>query len=63
MRAGGARNELLARAIGPELSFAVNGEPVVALSDAVLREGAVGVFAGGDANEVLLERLVVQTPG
>jgi hypothetical protein len=28
----------------------------------VLAEGAVGVFVGGDLNEVILDRLVVQVP-
>jgi hypothetical protein len=28
----------------------------------VLAEGAVGVFAGGDGNEVVIDRLLVQVP-
>jgi hypothetical protein len=65
IRPGGAANDLVVRAIGPQLSFLVNGFEVATHLDtgpAALREGAVGVFVGGDLNEVLLERFAVQVP-
>ena len=40
----------------------MNGAPVGTVVDSVLREGTVGIFAGGDFNEVLVERFVVQAP-
>jgi hypothetical protein len=60
---GGAVNELMVRATGPELTFLVNGIQVASLVDRALAEGGVGVFVGGDLNEVALERFVVQVPG
>lgn len=59
---GGAANELTVRAIGARLTFLVNGVQVAAAEDSALAAGGVGAFLGGDANEGLLEWLVVQTP-
>ena len=63
VRLGGEPNELVVRAIGPQLTFLVNGTQVATLQDSALASGAVGVFAGGDLNEVAIERFLVQTPG
>jgi hypothetical protein len=60
VRPGTAPNQLEARAVGDELSLRVNGVTVASRTDAVLAEGDVGVFVGGDGNEAVLERLVVQ---
>jgi hypothetical protein len=60
VRPGGAANELAVEAIGPQLTFLVNGARVASLIDGALAEGAVGIFVGGDLNDVVVERLVVQ---
>ena len=59
-RPGTAPNELRVDAIGPQLAFVVNDTRVVTLNDPVLERGTVGVFVGGDFNEVVLERFVIQ---
>ncbi len=61
VRPGDAPNELTVRAIGPRLTFVVNGTEVAAV-DATAAEGSVGLFAGGDGNEVAVERFAVQVP-
>ncbi len=53
---------LTAQAAGQQLMFLVNGTPVASVVDTVLAEGAVGLFVGGDFNEVVIDRFVVQTP-
>ena len=57
MRPGGATNELTVRALGQQLTFLVNGTTVRVLEDSTLSEGTVGIFVGGDFNEVMLERM------
>jgi hypothetical protein len=59
---GAATNELSVRAVGPQLTFLVNGIEVASRIDATLAEGGVGVFAGGDLNQVSIEHFTVQTP-
>jgi hypothetical protein len=60
VRSGLEENELSARASGAELAFSVNGVALVRVNDAALDSGGVGVFVGGDGNQVLLERLTLQ---
>jgi hypothetical protein len=62
VRPGTQPNTLTVQAKGPTLTFIVNGSEVAAVEDAALDEGAVGVFVGGDANDVALERLRVAVP-
>jgi LPXTG-site transpeptidase (sortase) family protein len=62
IRSGGAPNELTVQAIGSQLSFLINGRQVASQADATLADGAVGIFVGGDGNEVILERFVVDVP-
>jgi LPXTG-site transpeptidase (sortase) family protein len=62
VRPGQEVNELEAWAIGDRLSLIVNGVEVASQVDATLTSGHVGVFVGGDGNEVVLERLLVRTP-
>jgi hypothetical protein len=57
---GGATNFLTARAIAESLTFLVNDRQVASLTDPGLSQGAVGVFVGGDGNQVTLERFIVQ---
>ena len=52
-------NELEVRSVGERLTLIVNGLEVASVTDAALAEGAVGIFAGGDGNHVLLERFTV----
>jgi hypothetical protein len=40
----------------------VNGIPVASQRDAMLKRGSLGIFTGGDGNQVLLERLTVRVP-
>jgi signal peptidase I len=58
----GGTNELTLRAVGQRLTFMVNGVEATTLVDKVLSAGRVGVFVGGDNNEVVLDRLTVQVP-
>ena len=57
---GSASNEVSVQAIGPRLTLRVNGTEVATVEDAALDVGAVGVFVGGDLNDVVLQRFVVQ---
>lgn len=59
---GGATNELSVQAIGPRLTFWVNGIHVASHLDATLRAGQPAVFVDGDFNEVVLSRFTVQVP-
>ena len=62
VRPGGTANELMVQAVGQQLTFLVNGIRVASEVDAVLGEGAVGIFAGGDFNDVAVDRFVVRVP-
>jgi Domain of unknown function (DUF4388) len=62
VRAGGSPNDLSARAVGPQLTFTVNGTEVARVQDAAVGAGGVGVFVGGDNNDVALDHFVVQPP-
>jgi hypothetical protein len=53
-------NELVARASGVRLTLMVNGAEVARAIDSAPAAGRVGVFVGGDLNQVALEHLVVQ---
>lgn len=59
---GNVTNEVTVQATGQELTFLVNGQVLANLVGAVLRDGGIGIFVGGDLNEVVVERFVVQTP-
>ena len=61
VRPGDAENVLTVRAFGPRLTFLVNGTRVFSRKDATLAQGAVGVYAGGDLNQVEVDRVVVRT--
>jgi signal peptidase I len=61
VRPGDGINELTLSARGTQLEFAVNGISVASVAGATLPAGGVGVFVGGDLNQILLERLLVQT--
>ena len=62
VRPGGATNEVQVQALGPRLVLSVNGTEAVTATDSVLDAGRIGIFVGGDLNEVVLERFQVQVP-
>ncbi len=63
VNAGNGTNTLNVQAIGSQLTFSINGQRVATQSDGALQEGSVGIFVGGDGNEVVIERFAVQVPG
>ena len=60
VRRGTEPNELVCETRGPRLSFRVNGAMIADVQESVVTQGAVGVFAGGDGNQTLLEHLTVE---
>jgi hypothetical protein len=62
IRSGGATNELTVQAIGSQLTFLINGKHVASQVDAAHADGAVGIFVGGDGNEAIVQRFVVEVP-
>ena len=62
MRLLGSPNDLAVRAIGTRFTFTINGTRVAAVEDSVLTAGGVGVFVGGDFNEVALDHFTVELP-
>ncbi|MDQ3810014.1 MAG: class F sortase, partial [Chloroflexota bacterium] len=62
VRRGDLPNELEVRAIGQRVDLLVNGV-LLASREGTPPAGGVGVFVGGDFNEVLLERFLVRTAG
>jgi hypothetical protein len=49
--------------LGDRLTLLANGTQVADLEVKGLRTGGVGIFVGGDRNEVLVDRFRVQVPG
>ena len=62
VRPGSMVNELMVQAVGQRLIFLVNGTEVANLVASVLQGEGVGIFVGGDLNEVLLDQFIVQAP-
>jgi uncharacterized protein DUF4388 len=62
VRSGGSPNELTVRAVGDQLTFSVNGAEVANVTDDALITGRVGLFVGGDNNEVAVDHFSVQKP-
>jgi hypothetical protein len=56
-----ASNDLIARAVGDQLTLVVNGHELATVHDSTFAAGGVGVFLGGDYNEAALDRVSVQT--
>jgi hypothetical protein len=63
VRPGGEPNTLAVLAQAQDLIFTVNGTQVARQVDTALVKGTVGVFAGGDGNEVVVDRFAAQVPG
>jgi hypothetical protein len=59
VHAGTSPNELTARAVGSQLTFTVNGVQVFTQNDTTLGPGGVGLFTGGDLNDVAVDRFTV----
>jgi hypothetical protein len=59
---GTATNELTARAIGSRLTLTVNGTQVASIADDQFTTGNAGVFAGGDGNQVAVDKFSIHTP-
>jgi hypothetical protein len=60
VRLGTGRNELSVTATGDDLTFSVNGQRLSQLTLPVLpHAGQVGIFVGGDLNEVEVDRLTI----
>jgi hypothetical protein len=62
VRPGGSPNELTVRATGNHFVFTVNSIQIADVDDDELDAGSVGVFVGGDDNEVALDHFAVQAP-
>jgi hypothetical protein len=63
VRPGGSPNDLVVQAVGKRLIFQVNNVEVLNTQlDPSLDGGGVGLFVGGDANEVALDHFSLQTP-
>jgi hypothetical protein len=60
VRPGNAMNELTVRALGDRITFLVNGTEVTTQMDETPTEGALGIFTGGDGNQAVLERLLIE---
>jgi hypothetical protein len=60
VRSGGSPNELLVRALGSQLTFSVNGSVIASVTDDTYAQGGVGLFVGGDDNDVALDRFDLQ---
>jgi hypothetical protein len=64
VRVGREANELSVSTQTNRVVFVVNGVEVVNMTHASMpAQGGVGIFVGGDMNEVSLEWLIVETPG
>jgi hypothetical protein len=52
-------NELTVRAIGPHVQVSINGSTITSV-DVDLTQGSLGLFAGGDGNEIAVEAFHLQ---
>jgi hypothetical protein len=57
-----AVNQLTVRAIGDQLTLLVNGAQVATHTDRTLHAGGVGLFVGGDGNQVSVDHVSIETP-
>jgi hypothetical protein len=62
VKPGTATNDLTVRTFGNSLSMFMNGTQVGVWPEATLTNGNVGLFVGGDGNQVAVEHFVVQAP-
>ncbi len=62
VRASGSPNDLTVRAVESQFTFTINGVQVAVIGDDTLGSGGVGIFVGGDYNEVALDHFSIQLP-
>jgi hypothetical protein len=62
VRQGNALNEVAVRAIGNQFTVFVNGREQTTQTDSTLADGGVGIFVGGDNNEVAVDRFTLVSP-
>ena len=62
VKPGTASNDLVVHAVGTTLSLSVNGTQVATTNDSTLTGGSVGLFVGGDGNQVAVDHFALQTP-
>jgi hypothetical protein len=62
VRPGGSPNDLVVNAIGDRLTFIVNGTQLASVQDDTFPAGGIGIFVGGDDNQVALDHFAVQIP-
>jgi hypothetical protein len=62
IKPGTATNELSVTAIGDRMTFLLNSVPVASEMDNVLHSGGIGIFTGGDGNEIDVEHITVRVP-
>ena len=60
VKPGTATNDVTVRTVGNTLTMLVNGTEVATRTDDALARGLVGVFVGGDGNQVSVDRFTVQ---
>jgi hypothetical protein len=59
---GNDTNEIVVRAVGDQLSLQVNGAQVGSRVDSALPAGRIGLFVGGDQNQITVDHFWVQVP-
>lgn len=57
---GMASNDLSVTVAGDDMTFSINGKPVAKQVDTQLHHGAMGVFVGGDGNQVAVSHVTVR---
>jgi hypothetical protein len=60
VRSGTAPNTIEAHAVGGTLTLMVNGVQAAQAQDATLTNGGIGVYVGGDGNQVALDTFTVE---
>ncbi len=62
VRVGRDPNDLMVKSRGTTLTFVINGVQVAQVVETTLTGGGVGVFVGGDYNEAVLSRFIIELP-
>jgi hypothetical protein len=62
VKPGTASNDVSVRAVGNRLSLTVNGTLVATKTDDTFTAGGVGLFVGGDGNQVAVDRFSILKP-
>ncbi len=62
VRPGGSPNSLTVEALGTKLMLNINGIGVASVEDDAIASGGLGLFVGGDNNEVALDYFSVSLP-